>query len=146
MTGAPLSENREGDHSGRKTVELTREVFTYWLSVVAMSSVLIWGLRLVSKILQTQDNGKPFLARALSEKGEPPKSGDDNDPSFSRVAGALGAVGLAATFVGIGYWVMYELYFGTDLTKLSNLNLYFLSGSALFLPYAFNRLASIFKP
>lgn len=67
------------------------------------------------------------------------------EPSFSRVAGALGAVGLAATFVAIGYWVVYQFYFGTDLDKITKLSTYFLAGSALFIPYGFNKLSSIFK-
>jgi hypothetical protein len=117
---------------------------TYWLAIVVVSAILVWGLRLVSRELQKPDpTGRTLLARALSEKKNDCNSG--TDPSFSRVAGALGAIGLASTFVGIGYWVIYQLFLGDNLAKLNDLGIYFLAGSALFLPYAFNQISSIFK-
>jgi hypothetical protein len=89
------------------------------------------------------------MAKVLSEKVRSDSglrdAGAAEPPSFSRVAGALGAVGIAATFVGIGYWALHELYFGDNLGKISDLSTYFLAGSALFIPYAFNSLSSIFK-
>lgn len=47
--------------------------------------------------------------------------------------------------MAIGYWVVYQLYFGTDLDKITKLSTYLLAGSALFIPYGFNKLSSIFK-
>lgn len=86
-------------------------------------------------------------AEALSEK-----TGDSDaldalpgEASFSRVAGALGAVGLADTVVAIGYWVVYHLHFCTDLDKITKLSTYFLSGSALFIPNCFNKFSWIFE-
>ncbi len=126
---------------------------SYIVSVVAMTGVLVWGLKMLSRELGTVDakTGLSYMAEALREK-EPPRNarGDDGTvvsdrTSFSRVAGALGAVGLAAVFVGIGYWTLYQLHFGDDLTKLSALSPYFMAGAALFVPYASNKLVSIFK-
>ena len=129
---------------------------TYGLAIIALSAVLVWGLKLISKELQkTGTNNKTLLANALSEKvpsaapGAPGAAGGAPDGSFSRTAGAIGAVGIAATFIGIGigYRAIYELFFGsaTDLTKISDLKVYFLAGSAMFLPYAFNQLSAVFK-
>ena len=132
---------------------------TYALAIFALSGVLIWGLKLLSRELQRPDaNNKTLLARALSEKpaAAPPTApgagaaagGTQDQPgSFSRTAGAIGAVGIAATFVGIGYWIIFDLFAdkGAELTKIGDLKYYFLAGSAMFLPYAFNQLSSIFK-
>ena len=119
---------------------------TYWLAIVAFTAVLVWGFRMLSKELQQpvrQGAGEPTLMRmALSEKAR-----DTEEGSFSRVAGAIGAVGIAATFVGISYWVLHTLFFDIgNLTKVEGLATYFLAGSAMFLPYAFNQVASIFRP
>lgn len=120
------------------------QTVTYWLAITAVTAVLIWGLRLVSRELQKPGPaGRTLLSRALSEKTTDPSS--PSDGSFSRVAGALGAIAVASTFVGIGYWVLFELFLGNDLAKLKDVGIYFLAGSALFLPYAFNQLSSIFR-
>lgn len=117
---------------------------SYLLAVVAMTGVLIWGLKHVSRELGTVNPStqRTLMADALSER-----AGVDEKTSFSRVSGALGAVGIAATFVGIGYWALHGLFFGSssDLGKISSLSTYFLSGSALFIPYAFNRISEVFK-
>jgi hypothetical protein len=43
--------------------------------------------------------------------------------------------------------VLHTLFFEIgNLTKIQGLATYFLAGSAMFLPYAFNQLSSIFKP
>ena len=125
---------------------------SYFLSVVAMTGVLIWGLKHVSRELSRvvdPANQRTFMAEVLSEKrtlgASAPPAGTSEPPSFSRVAGALGAVGIAATFVGIGYWALHGLYFGGSLNKISDLSTYFLAGSALFIPYAFNTISSVFK-
>jgi hypothetical protein len=121
---------------------------SYLLAVIAMTGVLIWGLKHVSRELGrvNPSTQRTLMAEALSEK-EGTQSGSDEKTSFSRVSGALGAIGIAATFVGIGYWALHGLFFGSasDLGKISSLSTYFLAGSALFIPYAFNRISEIFK-
>lgn len=144
----------------------TMEYLTYVVAIVALSGVLIWGLKLLSQELKKPVSnaagnqnaaGKSLLATALSEKnvqsapggapGAAPVPGQDQPGSFSRLAGTIGAIGIAATFVGIGYWIIFDLFLnnGGDLTKIGDLKYYFLAGSAMFLPYAFNQLSSIFK-
>ncbi|PLX45212.1 MAG: hypothetical protein C0605_01265 [Hyphomicrobiales bacterium] len=57
----------------------------------------------------------------------------------------IGSIGLAALFIGIGYWVLFSLFLGPDkLEKLDHLWTFFLAGSAMFLPYAFDRLTKLF--
>jgi hypothetical protein len=133
------------------------EYLTYILAIAALSGVLIWGLKLLSRELQKpapNAAGKSLLAAALSEKsvqggaqGVVPVPAQDQPGSFSRLAGTIGAIGIAATFVGIGYWIIFDLFLnnGGDLTKIGDLKYYFLAGSAMFLPYAFNQLSSVFK-
>ena len=126
----------------------TIQNLSYLLAVIAMTSVLIWGLKHVSRELGRVNptTHRTLMAEALSEKDANGNEADEQT-SFSRVSGALGAVGIAATFVGIGYWALHGLFFSTssDLGKISSLSTYFLSGSALFLPYAFNTISGIFR-
>lgn len=146
----------------------TAQTLSFILAIVLLTGVLIWGLRLISSVLrQTHTDGASVLRHMVSEHAEttanapapgavpPPMNANAPAPapgpsgpgkgSFSRLAGAVGAIGLAATFIGIGYWVLFALFFGGDLTKLDDIGTYFLSGSALFAPYAFNKLSTVFK-
>lgn len=120
---------------------------TYWLSIAAMSFILIWGLRLLSQVLKTTPEDKSYgrLASALTEKSDDTPDAGFAPTSFSRVSGFIGSLALAAAFVGLGYWVLYELFFEHKLAQLKDLLVYALAGSALYAPYAFNQLASIFK-
>ena len=89
-----------------------------------------------------------MLRQALSDKDtfQPGAAPSTAEASFRRVAGAIGAIGIAAAFVSMGYWVLHTLFFDIDnLGKIQGLGTYFLAGSAMFLPYAFNQLASIFR-
>lgn len=78
------------------------------------------------------------------------KDGDKaGTTSFSRVAGLIGAVVLSTFFWGLAN-VLLQRSFGppADIAAikdiLANLSNYFLYGSALFAPYAFNQIKSIF--
>lgn len=94
-------------------------------------------------------DGRTFLQQSLSEKIVASEAGRDGAPdevgSFSRVAGAFGAIALAAAMIRVSYWLVYALFYKEDLTVLKNAGWFFLSGSSLFAPYAFNQLSSIFK-
>lgn len=108
---------------------------------------MIWGLKHLSRLLTSTgkpSDGATFVRLALSEKGR--DDGDGPLPSFSWIAGSIGALSLVATFVAVGYWTLYALYLDGDLQRLKDLWWFFLAGSALFLPYAFNRLSTIGKP
>ena len=74
------------------------------------------------------------------------KVGDDT--SFSRVSGAVGAMVLACLFWGIGNVVICRMLMYPDgLDKLlGSVGGFFLTGAALFAPYAVNQLRSIGSP
>jgi hypothetical protein len=127
-------------------IEIYQPIIMY-LSLFTYTVVLIWGLKLINKSFE---NKGTFLKLLSEDQPEPKEDNHSNDeplpkPSFSRLAGAVGSMGLAAVFIGIGYWVIFALFNNGDLNKLDGLGTYFLSGSALFAPYAFNQLAKVFK-
>ncbi len=109
----------------------------FYISIIIYTVVLFAGIKALKNAVD--GNIKDFLR----EKNQ--KSGDGSDKSFSRLAGAIGAMGLSALFIGVGYWVIYILYSGGSLDQLTGLGKYFLTGSALFAPYAFNQLKEIFN-
>jgi len=84
------------------------------------------------------------LNQVLKEKAPDGTAGDAT--SYSRVTGALGAVVLTSFYWAIGNASLSLAL--SDVTKVKPLmdavSPFFLIGSALFLPYAFNQLKSIF--
>ena len=130
---------------------MTSAEFTFYLTLTITTGVLIWGLKIIAKALEspTANNavggaGQPLIRTVLAEP--PSETGEAGvKGSFSRTAGAIGAMGMAAVTIGVGYWILHELFFGKELSKLADARWYFLSGSALFFPYAFNQLGKIFK-
>ena len=128
----------------------TALTISYVLATAGLTGVLIWGLKKISAVMQLQAGGGATVMREVLSETTEPKEGEGQQPqgkgSFSRIAGAIGAVAIAATFVGIGYWAIYALFYEpTHLTHFKDLGTYFLAGSALFFPYAFNQLSKIFK-
>lgn len=88
-------------------------------------------------------DGEVLLHRALTEKDA---AGDTAPGSFSRIAGAFGMTGLAAVTIGIGYWLIYALFYEPQaLPRLDEAAGWFATGGALFAPYAVNRLAGAFR-
>lgn len=121
------------------------------IATVAQTAVIIWGLKLLSGVLNREigNDGETFGMQVLAEKNRAP--GDDGDQdksgsgSFSRIAGAIGALALAAFFAGVSYWALHALFADGELSKLQDLSQFFLVGSALFAPYAFNQIRGIFQ-
>lgn len=138
--------------------------FSYFLSVAVVVFLLFRFLSIFLAELQKPvvptSNGqaedakqvRSVMAGALLEK-EPgssvgSSSGAQTMGSFSRVAGAIGAFGLAVIFIGIGLWLLYALHF----TQTNDVILiiaavggkYILAGAAMFFPYGVNQIASIF--
>lgn len=148
----------------------------YIFANVAYTGVLIWGLKNVSSALKgstpaTQDgdgqgNATPqktgwnnMLRSRPTIDGDPAPAGGagkqpastEPDISYARVSGAIGSIAIASLFVGMSYWILYALFFGTGTgaydiaSKINAMGGFFIAGAALFLPYAFDRLSSIFK-
>lgn len=68
--------------------------------------------------------------------------------SYSRVSGLIGAVILATFFWGLGNIILYKAIISPSeiTTLLSSVGSFFLAGSSLFVPYAFNQLKGVFQP
>lgn len=125
------------------------KLIVFILANFVMTLSLFWGLRTIIDIARHQN----ILQEALSEKtftsnnsgGAKAKPGSVG--SFSRIAGAFGSIALAVAVIGVSYWLIYTLFYGNmdNLDKLKEAGWFFLSGSALFAPYAFNQLSSVFK-
>lgn len=66
--------------------------------------------------------------------------------SYSRIAGAFGAIVLAAALYGLANYIIWAAFFAPDKISsvLDKMGSFFLAGSALFAPYAVNQLTSIF--
>jgi len=86
------------------------------------------------------------LSQALEEKS--PTGDATGVTSYSRVTGAFGAVILTAFFWAVGNILLANSLSEVDFSKLAQLldalGRFFLIGSALFLPYAFNQLKTLF--
>lgn len=144
---------------------LALPIFIFTLVIV--TGVLLWGLRILQGVLLRPDPDNPklrFIDKALAEKRlvrtvDPPPQPNpapnpsppqpigqkaDDVPSTSRLGAAVGTLVLAIMALGVGYYMLWSL-FTQQGVDLSSIGTYFLSGSALFAPYAFNQLSSIFK-
>ncbi|MGR5550681.1 hypothetical protein [Vibrio sp. DNB22_12_1] len=134
----------------------TLKLISYIIANLIMTVTLLWGLRvLIKNVTHEKQNCQSILQQSLSEKVLPPKESVSGKPenqlnlgSFSRVAGSFGAMALTAATVGISYWLIYALFSenSTSISEtLKSVGFFFLAGSALFAPYAFNQLSSLFK-
>ena len=92
-------------------------------------------------------NGNPVTTNNSGQQSANPEP----DISYARVSGAIGSIAIASLFVGMSYWILYALFFGNGTgayniaAKINSMGGFFIVGAALFLPYAFERLSSIFK-
>jgi hypothetical protein len=89
----------------------------------------------------------PFIAdlrKALKEKNA--IGGAEDSTSYSRVTGLVGAVIVTSFFWAIGNIIIYKAFTQVSDIKLitESVGRFFLVGSALFLPYAFNQLKTVF--
>ena len=65
------------------------------------------------------------------------------DISFARVAGVIVALALASLFIVTVFWAHHALFCNGMLAEAKELWVIYLYGTALFAPYAFNRLSQI---
>lgn len=134
----------------------TLKLISYIIANLFMTVTLLWGLRvLIKNVTHEKLNCQSLLQQSLSEKVLPLKESVPGEPenqpnigSFSRVAGSFGAMALTAATVGISYWLIYALFSESSSSiseTLKSVGFFFLAGSTLFAPYAFNQLSSLFK-
>jgi hypothetical protein len=88
---------------------MTARIFTFYAVLFIMTLVLVWGLRIISRALETtSSSGKPLIKSMLTEPD--PDVPDLEKGSFSRTAGAFGAMGLTIATIGMAYWLLYALF------------------------------------
>lgn len=122
----------------------------FYLVISLVTVVWMVGL---GRALQWLRKDSWNFAQAVSEEatlpdGTPPPGAGQLPPlvaSSSRLIALLGAVIMAAFFIGLGYWVIWALFNGQPIDKAKDTLAFFLSGTALFTPYAANKVASIFQ-
>jgi hypothetical protein len=115
-----------------------------------MTIVWVFALLMIMKALRKQDWD---LSKALSEEaqlpaGTPtPAAGQlpPTLPSTSRLIALIGTVILGTFFLGVGYYVIWQLCNGQPITAANNAWAFFATGSTLFLPYGLNKVTSILK-
>ncbi len=102
---------------------------TFNLPIAGFIATLVFGKRLSELLREKSPDGSATAAT-----------------SYSRVTGALGAIVMTSSFWAIGNVVLSLAL--TDISRVKPLldavGIYFLIGSALFLPYAFNQLKTLF--
>ncbi|MFY0610994.1 MAG: hypothetical protein JXQ99_05665 [Hyphomicrobiaceae bacterium] len=109
--------------------------------------ILFIGFRVLLQALSGSrkgyDDDAPMIAEVLCEKTDAGLR-----MSFSRVAGAIGAIGFAAFFSALGFWVLSAL--GQNLTTVGDaigqLWKFFIAAAAFFFPYAVNQLSPKRQP
>lgn len=118
------------------------------VTVLLMTVTHIWGLKTIITELSSQDSdGQTGIGKAL--KADPPPGGSTDvtdKTSFSRVAGAFGAMALSTAVIGMSYWIVYALFYDpAKLVNLKDTSTFFLAGSVLFAPYAVSKMVQIFN-
>ena len=125
-----------------------------WLIVLSLTifngaAIVLLKFTLTSvnlKALVREKSPDPSAAAAAAAAGAA-RSGDTYDSSYSRVAGLIGSVVMAAFFWGLGNILLYKAISNPAEVKTITeaLGTYMLSGAAMFVPYAFNQLQTAFR-
>jgi hypothetical protein len=84
-------------------------------------------------------------AAATKLDGNEPKQTDLYALSYSRACGSLGMIVMAGMLFALGNYILWASFFDKSIDILDKIGSFFLAGSSLFAPYAFNQLGSVFK-
>ena len=126
----------------------------FYATMVIVTFSLIYGLKRLSNSLTST---KWKMSEALSEEvievtnGSPStvKTADGSPQlaaSSSRLLLAIGMIIMSSMYVGVGYFVLWAIFYAPERLKdFDSLSKFFISGSALFAPYAVNKLSEVFK-
>jgi len=110
--------------------------YTPWFVLNFGSAVLLFYL------FKTGVNLKSMISEKIAGASSP----DENNHSFSRVAGIVGAIVLSMFFWAFGNVILHALVNnGAPGQMIQDVWPYFLLGCALFAPYAFNQVKGIFR-
>lgn len=138
--------------------------FIMVFTILVYTGLIVWGTQRLSLVLNGDDDGNgnkrnldiPIEVEGENTRTPEPKmsglrsalasdEGDKDQLEITKISVFLGSIGIAALFVGIGYWIVFSLFLSPEkLQSLESIWIYFLSGSAMFLPYAFDRLSKLF--
>lgn len=118
------------------------------LAITVMAFMVISYIYIMKLVFSLINSGGINLQEALSEEKEQPVAEGVQVPlvsSSSRIISFFGSLIMTIVFMAIGLYVIWGLFTCQDLKNLESTGSYFLAGSAIFAPYAFNKLSSIFK-
>jgi hypothetical protein len=141
----------------KETVVVCLSLAILDLGVIVLLRVALSGINIRSVLREKDADSQPPGTKAIAENPVQAVAGDDSqsqgDPaldntSYSRVAGFIGAVVMACFLWALGNILLFDAINSptTITTLLSSMSTYFLTGSALFAPYAFNQVSKVFKP
>ncbi|WP_338503692.1 hypothetical protein V6R86_08460 [Sphingomonas kaistensis] len=154
-------------------VTLDPRALTFLIALVGLNIFVLWVLKRISlntelksiilekdpALLQAQAallaaksdflREAKVLGASSDEPAElPPGSPADVIPaSFSRMAGVLGSLVLVAALWALANYMIWAAFWQPNAmpSVLEQTGTFFLAGSSLFAPYAFNQLGSIFR-
>ncbi len=114
-----------------------------WLSLAIFNGGVIRILQMAMGGISMKD-----VLREKNPDDQPNNpTGETQNPSYSRLAGFIGATVMGCFLWGIGNFLIYASF--ADSSAITNvldkLGTYFLAGASLFTPYAFNQMKTIFK-
>jgi hypothetical protein len=118
--------------------------------LIGITLVLVLSLGVIIRTLHARDWN---LALALSEEADlppgtaTPEAGQlpPTIPSSSRLIALIGTVIIGTFFIAIGYYLIWQICNDQPITGAKDAMTLILSGSALFLPYGVNKIASMSK-
>lgn len=121
-----------------------------WLTLIIFNVAIIALLKYSCNNIELKDvlREKAVPAAPPAPAAAPPAGGaPQENTSYSRVTGLIGAIILATFFWALGNVVIYKSFVNVSDVKelLSNMGGYITSGAALFAPYAVNKLTNVFK-
>lgn len=129
-------------------------VWMFYATIAVVTFSLVYGAKRLSDSLS---DAKWKMSDALSEEvievtnGSPSTvKASDGSPqlaaSSSRLLLAIGMIIMSSMYVGVGYFVLWAIFYAPErLSDFDGLGKFFISGSALFAPYAVNKLSEVFK-
>ena len=126
------------------------ETAASWIIFIGFNLLLF---SIARHILQASDMTAMLREKSVAAPAAPadPNVPAPDNTSYSRVSGACGSAVMVCFFWALSDIVIVKVFARspnmTDIkTFVEGLSSYFLYGSALFAPYAFNQLSQAFKP
>jgi len=131
------------------------KILVAWMSLAVLNVGVFWilvatlrGVNVKDALREKDPKSQPVVALGAAQ-GQGAGDAALANTSYSRLSGYIGSIVLACFLWAVGNYVLYASFFdpnADDIPKyLQSISSYFLSGAALFAPYAVNKLSTIFK-